>query len=87
MLATLVLVAWQQGASKHARVDKAARYLGRGKSLAAFSEKGAKATVERLGVKDTPGITVGKVVSTGRKFIQSWEDLNLDIWGRLSRVG
>jgi hypothetical protein len=24
---------------------------------------------------------VGKVVSTGQKFIQSWEDLSIDIWG------
>ncbi|MET3811798.1 hypothetical protein [Arthrobacter sp. UYEF3] len=39
------------------------------------------ATAERLGVKDTPGITVGRVVSTGQKFIQPWEDLSIDIWG------
>ncbi|MET3952719.1 TraM recognition domain-containing protein [Arthrobacter sp. UYEF36] len=81
VLAVVVLVAWRKGASKRARVDKAARYLGRGKSLAAFSEKGAKATAERLGVKGTPGIVVGKVVSTSQTFIQSWEDLSLDIWG------
>ncbi|MFF1831103.1 type IV secretory system conjugative DNA transfer family protein [Paenarthrobacter sp. NPDC058040] len=80
-LAIVVLMAWRKGASQRARVDKAARYLGRGKALAAFSEKGAKATAERLGVTDTPGIVVGKVVSTGQKFIQSWEDLSLDIWG------
>jgi hypothetical protein len=24
---------------------------------------------------------VGKVVSAGQKFIQSWEDLSIDIWG------
>ncbi|MET3810918.1 TraM recognition domain-containing protein [Arthrobacter sp. UYEF3] len=77
----LVFVARATGAGKRARVDKAARYLGRGKSLAAFSEKGAMATAERLGVKDTPGITVGRVVSTGQKFIQPWEDLSIDIWG------
>lgn len=79
--AVLVLVIRAQDAGKRARVDKAARYLGRGKSLAAFSKKGAMATAERLGVKDTPGITVGRVVSTGQKFIQSWEDLSIDIWG------
>ncbi|MDR7083249.1 hypothetical protein J2X01_002543 [Arthrobacter ginsengisoli] len=79
--AVLVLVAWAKGAGKRARVDKAARYLGRGKSLTAFSEKGAMATAERLGIKDTPGITVGRVVSTGQKFIQPWEDLSIDIWG------
>ncbi|MBO1269495.1 type IV secretory system conjugative DNA transfer family protein [Arthrobacter cavernae] len=77
----LVLVIRSKGAGKRARVDKAARYLGRGKSLAAFSEKGAMATAERLGVKDTPGITVGRVVATGQKFIQPWEDLSIDIWG------
>jgi hypothetical protein len=32
-------------------------------------------------VTGTPGIVVGKVVSTGQTFIQSWEDLSLDIWG------
>ena len=81
VLTIVVLVAWRKGASRRARVDKAARYLGRGKSLAAFSEKGAKATAERLSVTGTPGIVVGKVVSTGQAFIQSWEDLSLDIWG------
>lgn len=77
----LVLLVRTRTAGKKARVDKAARYLGRGKSLSAFSEKGAMATAERLGVKDTPGITVGRVVSTGQKFIQPWEDLSIDIWG------
>jgi hypothetical protein len=84
-LAIVVLVAWRQGAFKRARVDKAPRYLGRRKALAAFSEKGAKATAERLGVTETSGIVVGKVVSTGQKFIQSWEDLSLDIWGPRTR--
>lgn len=77
----LVLVVRTKRAGKKARVDKAARYLGRGKSLSAFSEKGAMATAERLGVAGTPGITVGRVVSTGQKFIQPWEDLSIDIWG------
>ncbi|MFS0718566.1 hypothetical protein ABC337_06460 [Arthrobacter sp. 1P04PC] len=80
-LAILVFWAWRKGASKRARVDKAARYLGRGKNLTAFSEKGARATANRLGVAGKPGIVVGKVVSTGQTFIQSWEDLSLDIWG------
>ncbi|KQR00435.1 conjugal transfer protein [Arthrobacter sp. Leaf141] len=80
-LAGVVLLAWRKGASKRARVDKAARSLGRGKALSAFSEKGAQATADRLAVTGTPGIVVGRVVATGQKFIQSWEDLSLDIWG------
>jgi hypothetical protein len=47
----------------------AARYFGRGKSLSAFSEKGATATADRPGVTGIPGITVDRVVSTGRTFI------------------
>lgn len=66
---------------KKARVDKAARFMGRGKDLAAFSERGVKATAQRLGVEDSPGIVVGSVVSTGQTFYQSWEDLSIDIWG------
>ncbi|WP_260680769.1 hypothetical protein [Arthrobacter sp. KBS0703] len=42
VLAIVVLGAWKKGASKRARVEKAAQYLGRGKSLAAFSERARK---------------------------------------------
>jgi len=75
----LVLVIRAKGAGQRARAVQAARYLGRGKSLAAFSEKGALATAERLGVKRHPRITVGRVATAGQKFIQPWEDLIIDI--------
>ncbi|MFP5315667.1 MAG: type IV secretory system conjugative DNA transfer family protein [Actinomycetes bacterium] len=77
----LSVVAAVKRSGRKARADKAARHLGRGKSLAAFSERGARATAQRLGVQDSPGIVVGSVVSTGQTFYQSWEDLSLDIWG------
>lgn len=80
-LGVLSVVAAVKRSGTRARADKAARYLGRGKSLAAFSERGARATAQRLGVQDSPGIVVGSVVSTGQTFYQSWEDLSLDIWG------
>nr|WP_240974884.1 TraM recognition domain-containing protein [Arthrobacter sp. SF27] len=81
LIAIPITVMAVRRSGKRARVDKAASYLGRGKSLAAFSERGARATAERLGVTGSPGITVGRVVATGQKFIQPWEDLSLDIWG------
>ncbi|GAA4378204.1 type IV secretory system conjugative DNA transfer family protein [Paeniglutamicibacter cryotolerans] len=67
------------------RVDKAARYLGRGQDIAAYTPKGATKTAKRLGVTGTPGLFVGTVVSTNQPFYQGWEDLSLDIWG--PRVG
>ena len=81
ILIVLLVVFSIKRSGKKARVDKAARHMGRGKSLTAFSERGVKATAQRLGVVDSPGIVVGSVVSTGQTFYQSWEDLSLDIWG------
>lgn len=52
--------------------------------MAMFSEKDAKATAGRLGMKDAPGVVVGKEASTGQTCIQSWADLSIDIRG--SRV-
>lgn len=79
LITTVILVVTRSG--KKARVDKAARYLGRGKSLAAYTERGAKATAKRLGVTHSCGIIVGTVISTKQTFYQPWEDLSLDIWG------
>jgi hypothetical protein len=47
----LVLIVRANSAGKKAQADKATLYLGKGKSLAAFSEYGAMATAERRGVK------------------------------------
>ncbi|TYC96593.1 type IV secretory system conjugative DNA transfer family protein [Arthrobacter echini] len=80
-IAITVLVLVLKAASKKARVDKAARYLGKGKSLTAYTERGAKATAQRLGVTESNGIVVGTVISTKATFYQPWEDLSLDIWG------
>ena len=79
IITTVILVVTRSG--KKARVDKAARYLGRGKSLEAYTERGAKATAKRLGVTHSNGIIVGTVISTKQTFYQPWEDLSLDIWG------
>ncbi len=44
---------------------------GRGKDLASFFERGVKATAQRFGVEDSPGIVVGSIVSTGEAFYRS----------------
>ncbi|MHA7146442.1 type IV secretory system conjugative DNA transfer family protein [Arthrobacter sp. TmT3-37] len=79
--AITVLVALLKKSAQKARVDKAARYLGKGKSIRAYTEQGAKATAQRLGVTHSHGIIVGTVISTKQTYYQPWEDLSLDIWG------
>lgn len=79
LITTVIRVVIRSG--KKARVDKAARYLGKGKSLEAYTERGAKATAQRLGVTHSNGIVVGTVISSKQTFYQPWEDLSLDIWG------
>lgn len=79
--AITALVLSMKRSARRARVDKAARYLGKGKALDAYTERGAKATAKRLGVTESNGIIVGTVISTKQTFYQPWEDLSLDIWG------
>lgn len=84
-IAIAVLVARGRSGGKRPRVDKAARYMGKGRDIAAYSHKGATKKAKSLGVEGNPGVFVGNVVAGGQAFYQSWEDLSLDIWG--PRVG
>jgi len=65
-----------------ARVDDAARHLGRGRELSSISAKGAARTATRLGITAaTPGVQIGVPVTGGVMTYGSWEDLHCDIWG------
>lgn len=61
-LAVLVLRVVLRRKSKRSRVDVAAQHMAKGKDLRALSLRGATATAERLGVKGSPGVPVGKTV-------------------------
>lgn len=80
-LAVLVLRVVLRRKSKRSRVDVAAQHMAKGKDLRALSLRGATATAERLGVKGSPGIPVGKTVLGKQMVYGSWEDMHIDIWG------
>ncbi|MCQ9165494.1 type IV secretory system conjugative DNA transfer family protein [Arthrobacter sp. STN4] len=81
VLAVLVLRVTLRRRSKRSRVDIAAQHMAKGKDLRALSLRGATATAERLGVKGSPGVPVGKTVLGKQMVFGSWEDMHIDIWG------
>ncbi|MFB8764035.1 type IV secretory system conjugative DNA transfer family protein [Nocardiopsis alba] len=72
---------WRRRGRKRSRVDDSATYMGRGHDLDALTVKGATATAERLGVKDSPGVPIGRTVADKEMLYGSWEDMHVDIWG------
>jgi type IV secretory pathway TraG/TraD family ATPase VirD4 len=80
-LIILVTVMRGRGRSKRSRVDSAARYMGRGKDLAALTQKGARATAQRLGVTNWLGVPIGVTVAGRQWLYGSPEDMHVDIWG------
>ncbi|MCY9785699.1 TraM recognition domain-containing protein [Nocardiopsis sp. EMB25] len=80
-IATLIVWFVRRRGHKRTRVDASAAYMGRGQDLAALTEAGASATAERLGVKDSPGVPIGRTVAGKQMLYGSWEDMHVDIWG------
>ena len=62
------------------RVDRASTYMGRGRDIADLGHKSATKKAERLGVA-SPGVPIGRTVSSGKWLYGSWEDMHIDIWG------
>jgi hypothetical protein len=80
-LAITIVVVGARTARTRTRVDKAAVHMGRGRDLDHLSTKGATATAVRLGVKDSPGIRLGRSVAGKRPLWASWEDMLILIAG------
>lgn len=73
---------WRRGRPGRKRVDVAARHMANRDDLQPFSRQGAAATARRLGARtESPGVLVGRMVSTGQEVYGSWEDMHVDIWG------
>ncbi|MGW5880215.1 type IV secretory system conjugative DNA transfer family protein [Nocardiopsis terrae] len=81
VLAGAIVWVWQRRKRRRSRVDASATYMGRGGDLEALTEKGVRATAERLGVRDSPGVPIGRTVAGGQMLYGSWEDMHIDIWG------
>lgn len=81
MLAVLVVRSVMRRRAGRSRVDAAAQHMAKGRDLRALSLAGATATAERLGVKGSPGVPVGRTVLGRQMVYGSWEDMHIDIWG------
>lgn len=79
-LAVWITVAVLRARRRSSRVDSAARYMGRGKDIESLSQRAAQATAQRLGVKDSTGVPIGKTLG-GASLFGSYEDMHVDIWG------
>ena len=66
---------------RRSRVDRAARYMGRGRDVQDLTRKHAQGTATRLGVTSAPGVPIGRTVARNEALYGSWEDMHIDIWG------
>lgn len=82
--AVAIVVAVRRGKKDKttARVDGAAKFMGRGWELEQLSLANAREKAEQLGVdSDVPGLQIGKTVEGNQMLYSTWEDLTVDIWG------
>jgi type IV secretory pathway TraG/TraD family ATPase VirD4 len=79
-LVVLILIAFTRYRKRRTRVDRAAPYMGRGKDIAGVSKQNAVKQAERLGVRDSVGVPIGKTLGSAPLF-GTWEDMHIDIWG------
>jgi len=80
-LRTSLALAVRARRRRHARVDPAAAYMGRGRDIEALGRKHATKTAARLGVTAAPGLPIGITVAAGQRLFSSWEDMRITIAG------
>ena len=61
-------------------VDRAARWMGRGKAIASLSKKAAREKARSFGV-DSPGLPIARSVAGNRLLYADYESVACDIWG------
>ncbi|GAB2718043.1 hypothetical protein GCM10010442_44010 [Kitasatospora kifunensis] len=85
VLVVASLAAWQLSRrGKRPKIDKAGRYLGKGREISKLNLRGAIAVAARLGMasaKEFPGVFIGRSIPGGQSLFGSWEDMHVDIWG------
>jgi type IV secretory pathway TraG/TraD family ATPase VirD4 len=80
ILATLVGVLIARSRRRRSRVDRASRWMGRGRDLTALRRRGAEASAARLGIEQV-GLPIARTVAGGELLYSSWEDVSVDVWG------
>lgn len=81
LLMSLAVFLVRRWSKQRSRVDRAATFMGRGSDVADLTHKQARATAQRLGVSQAPGVPIGRTVSANQALYGSWEDMHIDIWG------
>ncbi|MDR7184600.1 type IV secretory pathway TraG/TraD family ATPase VirD4 [Microbacterium trichothecenolyticum] len=81
VLLVLASVAAVRAGKRRTRVDRAARYMGRGRDVDGLSQRHAEAEAQRLGVTGSIGLVVGVTVATAQKLYSTWEDMLMMIAG------
>lgn len=80
-LLVLAIVLASRAGKRRTRVDRAARYMGRGRDVEGLSQRHAAAEAQRLGVTGSIGLVVGVTVATAQKLYSTWEDMLMMIAG------
>lgn len=80
-LLVLAIVAAARAGKRRTRVDRVARYMGRGRDVEGLSKRHAEAEAQRLGVTGSIGLVVGVTVATAQKLYSTWEDMLMMIAG------
>lgn len=83
--AVIGVLALRRGFGKRYPIDRAARYMATARQLQHLQAKQALATSRRLGVPDSPGIPLGRLIAGGQMLYSSFEDMITVIAG--PRVG
>lgn len=81
LLAVLIGLGIRKLVRRGTRIDRAARYMGRGRQIEGLTAKGAGGVAKRLGVDGEPGLVLGRAVYNGQLLYQDWESTAVDIWG------
>lgn len=85
VLTGLIAVAVLRSRSGRTRADRAAPYLARGRDLDELRRPGAQRTAQRLGVRGSPGIPLGRSIPGRQPLFALWEYVLIALAG--PRVG
>ena len=83
VLLSIIVVAagcWAARRLRGARVDGAARWMGRGTELRSLTAGTRETQARRLGVA-APGLPIARAIAGGAMLYAGWEDVSVDIWG------
>lgn len=80
LMIALIIGAWWWYVRSGGHIDRAARYMGRGRSIAPLTAKVTSRKSQAFGLK-SPGLLIATAVAGGGRLYLDFESCCLDIWG------